>query len=88
MTTVKTTWTRRPGEYAIYDGVVVGTDLTAVLTDITCGDYELRIRDSSGEKLFHDYASGFSTVSLAQAWAEREIDKVLHPQNYATPTYQ
>lgn len=79
MTTPKVTWTKGAGQRPAYTGVVEGSDLVAELIDITCGDYELYIRNAEGEDLFFDFGCNFASVAPAQAWAERELARILHP---------
>lgn len=88
MTTAKVTWTKGLGEHPVYTGTIEGSDLVAELIDITCGDYELYIRNSEGEDLFFDFGCNFATEAPAQVWAQREIERVLskmHP--VASVTY-
>jgi hypothetical protein len=47
---MQVTWTKREGPTDTWDGTIEGSALVAMVTDITCGDYEVELRDPGADE--------------------------------------
>jgi hypothetical protein len=78
---MRVTWTKRDGPYDMWDGVIEGSLFTATVTDITCGDYEVAVRDPNQDPddpspVFVDWvchADPADVLQTAEEWISREL---------------